>query len=113
MGLLESHKHPQTHIELRFGRNEFTFYPLLESCCSVMSRPGKTGRRTPTIEIGIFDPEVKLIDASASLEVRLAPGLEVPNETSLGCVDDPVAIITGLAYCSQWSTHLNNLVYYH
>ena len=78
-----------------------------------MSRPGKTTGGTPSVEIGFIDPDVKFVDASSSLEVSLAPGVEVPDKTSLGCVDDPVAIITGLDYCNQWSTHLSNLVKHH
>ena len=76
----------------------------------MIARPVKTGRRTSSCEIGIFDPEVKLIDASASLEVRLSSGLEVPDEPSLRCVDGPVAIVASLADCGQGSTHLRDLV---
>ena len=67
----------------------------------MIARPGKTGRRTSSGEVCIFDPKVQLIDASSSLKVRLTSGLEVPDEPSLKCVDDPVAVVACLAHCGQ------------
>ena len=76
----------------------------------MIARPGKTGRRTSSGEVRIFDPKVKLVDASPSLEVGLAPGLEVPNEPSVRCEHDTVAIVSCLAHCGQWSTYLRDLI---
>ncbi len=111
MGLSKSHKHPQALFDMRGERGKPTSHPSPEPYCS-MSRPGKTRGLTSSFDVCLFDPKLKLIDASPSLEVGLPPSLEVPNEATLKCVNDPVAVVARLARCGERPTHLRDLLQY-
>ena len=63
-----------------------------------------------SIEVSLFDPEIKLLDSSVPLEVGSSSGIAVQNESTLRGVDDPNTCITCSADCLEWSTRFSDLI---
>ena len=130
LGLWECHKHTQdlpgkaggprghkgaaalcqeTHGQRRYAHLEAP--PPDGSYCSA-SLPGKTKRLIAVLHILVADPQVQLVDAPIPLEVSPTPRLAVHDETTLGCVNDPIALVARGTHCGQGPTHLGDLIHH-